>query len=63
MSHSKSPPSLPQIVDEAGDSPRWLPLLGAFVFALLAFMVFFAAWSDSRHSAGDPAAMARDESG
>jgi len=60
MSHSKSPPSLPQVVDEAGDSPRWLPWLGVVVFALLALMVV-SSWTVSKHGAGDPAATASAE--
>lgn len=36
MSHPKNPPSLPTIVDEAGDSPTWVPALGLLLFVLLA---------------------------
>ena len=36
MSHPKTPPSLPTIVDEAGDSPTWVPALGLLLFVLLA---------------------------
>ena len=35
MSESNLPPQLPEIVDEAGDSPMWLPVVG---LALLAFI-------------------------
>lgn len=35
MTESTTPPQLPEIVDEAGDSPAWLPVVG---FALLAFI-------------------------
>jgi len=35
MTESTTPPQLPEIVDEAGDSSIWLPVIG---FALLAFI-------------------------
>ena len=41
MSESKDPPRLPEIVDEAGQTPSWVPWLG-FVL-LLVFMVFVGA--------------------
>lgn len=28
MSDHDQPPGLPEVTDEAGDSPKWLPLLG-----------------------------------
>jgi hypothetical protein len=34
MGHAHTPPELPEITDEAGESPRWLPWLGAALFAL-----------------------------
>jgi hypothetical protein len=36
MSHPKLPPSLPTIVDEAGDTPTWVPALGLLLFVLFA---------------------------
>jgi hypothetical protein len=40
MSHAKEPPRLPEvIVDEAGDSPRWLPLVGLGLLAAAALLV------------------------
>jgi hypothetical protein len=33
MSHAHTPPELPEITDEAGASPKWLPWLGVAVFA------------------------------
>jgi len=36
MSGSKEPPHLPEIVDEAGDSPSWLPLVGLALLCVLA---------------------------
>ncbi len=37
--HHDGPPGLPEITDEAGDSPKWLPLLGLGLFALVAVLV------------------------
>jgi hypothetical protein len=50
MSHSKSPPSLPTIVDEAGDSPSWVPILGIVLFAVGALLAAarMATQSDER---------------
>jgi hypothetical protein len=39
MSHSKDAPQLPQIVDEAADSPRWLPALGFGLFVVVAVVI------------------------
>jgi hypothetical protein len=36
MSHDKDPPSLPNVVDEAGDTPTWVPVLGLVLLALVA---------------------------
>jgi hypothetical protein len=33
MGHDHTPPQLPEITDEAGNTPRWVPLLGALLFA------------------------------
>ena len=40
MPASNPPPALPEVYDEAGDSPRWVPALGAGLFIL--FAVAFA---------------------
>lgn len=48
MSHDKHGPSLPVIVDEAPDTPGWVPALGLGLFALLT--IFFAvrlAWNEA----------------
>lgn len=48
MSHDKNGPSLPEIVDEAPDTPSWVPALGLGLFALLT--IFFAvrlAWNEA----------------
>lgn len=39
MSHPKEPPSLPTVVDEAGDSPSWVPALGLLLFVLFALAI------------------------
>ncbi|MET0386345.1 MAG: hypothetical protein ABW321_10325 [Polyangiales bacterium] len=46
MAHSKDPPSLPKVVDEAGDTPSWVPALGLALFALLA-LLFAARYATS----------------
>ncbi len=33
MGHAHTPPELPEISDEAGDSPKWLPWAGVALFA------------------------------
>ena len=38
-SESQAPPQLPTIVDEAGDSPAWLPWLGVGLFCLAAMLI------------------------
>ena len=38
MSHAKTPPTLPTVVDEAGDTPGWVPALGLTLFAVLALV-------------------------
>lgn len=34
MGHADTPPQLPEVTDEAGNTPRWVPLLGVVLFAL-----------------------------
>lgn len=34
MGHADTPPQLPEVTDEAANTPRWVPLLGAGLFAL-----------------------------
>lgn len=36
MGHAHTPPELPEITDEAGDTPRWVPVLGLVLFVLSA---------------------------
>jgi len=49
MSHAQTPPELPEITDEAGDTPRWVPLLGLALFALTAIYI---GWAHRQHEAG-----------
>jgi hypothetical protein len=39
MPESNPPPSLPEVYDEAGDSPRWLPALGFGLLVLFALVL------------------------
>jgi hypothetical protein len=39
MSESKEPPRLPDVVDEAGPSPGWLPWLGFGLLCLCAALI------------------------
>jgi len=57
MSHPKTPPSLPTVVDEAGDSPNWVPALGLLLFVLFALvMAARVAMRDGTETAAHPAA-------
>jgi hypothetical protein len=44
MGHESTPPELPEIRDEAANSPRWLPWLGIGLFVL------FAGWLVLTHT-------------
>lgn len=39
MGHAHTPPELPEITDEAGDSPKWLPGLGLALFVVAAVSI------------------------
>jgi hypothetical protein len=39
MSHSNQPPGLPEIVDEAGDTPNWVPLVGLALVVMVALLI------------------------
>jgi hypothetical protein len=49
---SNPPPSLPEVYDEAGKSPRWLPVLGLGLLVLLAAAIVFM----TRHASPPTAA-------
>ena len=56
MSHPKTPPSLPTVVDEAGDSPSWVPALGLLLFVLFALVTAARiALQDETQTQVDPA--------
>lgn len=42
MSHAHTPPQLPDVTDEAGDTPGWVPMLGVALFVLLVAYGFWA---------------------
>lgn len=58
MSASKEPPRLPEIQDEAGDTPSWVPLLGLGLLCLVALLIAArqAVHKDSPKVAGDAGA-------
>ena len=57
MSHDKHAPSLPEIVDEAADTPFWVPALGLGLFALISIVFAIRlAWVDANPPAPEPAA-------
>ena len=39
MSHDQHAPRLPEIKDEAADTPAWVPALGLGLFALIAIVI------------------------
>ena len=39
MSHDQHGPRLPEIVDEAADTPAWVPALGFGLFAVITMVV------------------------
>ncbi len=58
MGHAHTPPELPEVTDEAGDSPKWVPWLGVAVFALGAAWIGLCHMGCSAEQAGDSAAEA-----
>jgi hypothetical protein len=54
MSETKEPPRLPDIVDEAADSPTWLPWIGFGVIVVLAFLLFGLPAMDAARGAAKP---------
>ena len=49
MSESTTPPQLPEIVDEAGESSVWLPVVGFALLALVALLFVV----EQAHGPGD----------
>ncbi|HET6336428.1 MAG TPA: hypothetical protein VFG30_24565 [Polyangiales bacterium] len=57
MSHDKHGPSLPEIKDEAADTPAWVPALGLGLFALITIVVAIRlAWVEANPVAVDAGA-------
>jgi hypothetical protein len=58
MGHENTPPQLPEVRDEAGDTPRWVPVLGAllFVIAAAAIVVRHTAFGDDAGDMGSAGA-------
>ena len=55
MSHAKTPPTLPTVVDEAADTPSWVPALGIALFAIVTmFFALRAAWHDAHPADSQP---------
>jgi hypothetical protein len=42
MSHAHTPPELPDVTDEAGDTPSWVPMLGLVIFVLSVGYIWWA---------------------
>lgn len=36
--HHDGPPGLPEVIDEAGDTPKWVPITGLGLLALIAIL-------------------------
>lgn len=53
MGHANTPPELPEVTDEAGNTPRWVPLLGLVL--LLASVAAIVVCHGGEESAGDAA--------
>jgi hypothetical protein len=55
MGHANTPPQLPEITDEAGNTPRWVPLLGAILFlaSVAAIVVCHGGCGDKAEGAAD----------
>jgi hypothetical protein len=59
--HAHPPPGLPEVKDEAGDTPPWVPKLGVFLGLLLAGLIVFSIMR-SKTAATDDAPAADVES-
>jgi hypothetical protein len=56
MSHAHTPPQLPDVTDEAGETPSWVPVLGVVLFALMVAYGFWAHQPQDAEPAPVPAA-------
>jgi hypothetical protein len=55
MHESNKAPEIPEIVDEAANTPWWVPVLGAALLALFALLFVVAQASDGGEKAGGAA--------
>jgi hypothetical protein len=62
MGHAHTPPQLPEVTDEAGNSPGWLPWLGIglFVLAVIGITVSHRSSEAEEAPSDDPAAEAAE---
>ena len=58
MSHADHPPELPEITDEAGDTPAWVPVLGLLLFVAMVAYVWCLHRSHDALSASAPSVQA-----
>jgi hypothetical protein len=58
MGHAHSAPELPDVTDEAPNTPKWVPFLGAALFLLAVVGIVV---SHGAHGAGDAADTAQAE--
>lgn len=56
MSHADHPPELPEITDEAGNTPRWVPLLGLVLFVAMVAYVWCSHHTREELEASNPTA-------
>lgn len=55
MHESSKAPEIPEIVDEAANTPWWVPVLGAALLALFALLFVVAQASDGEEKPGKAA--------
>ena len=54
MGHANTPPQLPEVTDEAGNTPRWVPLLGLILLlASVAAIIVCHGSGDGQESPAD----------
>ena len=60
MSHADTPPQLPNVTDEAGETPGWVPIFGVLLFVLIVAYVWWAHRQHDAVEAGDTNAAAQE---
>ncbi|HEX6245065.1 MAG TPA: hypothetical protein VFZ61_29290 [Polyangiales bacterium] len=58
MGHADTPPQLPEVTDEAGNTPRWVPLLGVGLFALAVLTIVVCHTGADSETGAEPEAAA-----